>query len=290
MLAAGCLWGAIGLFSRTLAAAGLSPVQITEIRCIIVSLVMLGWLGIFDREKLRIRLRDIWMFLGTGIASIVFFNVCYFLSTELNTLAVASVLLYTAPCFVMFISAVVFREKLTPLKVAAAIAAFIGCAMTSGLFGGGERVSTMGLLAGIGSGFGYALYSIFGGVALKRYHPFTVTAYTFIVAALALAPFSGIVPAAVTVCGSALNIGAALGLGILSTLAPFLLYTKGLEKMEAGRAAVTAFIEPITATLIGVFVFREKLPFVGIMGIALIFAAIAVINLKKHNTKKDAAE
>lgn len=167
ILIAACGWGVIGVFSRPLSAAGLSAIQITFVRSIIVAVGMGIFLLATDRNLFRIQIRDFWMFLGTGMISIIFFNICYFLTIERATLAVASILLYTAPCFVLLMSAFFFHEKITGQKIAALVLAFGGCALVSG-FAGGE-MSAFALMTGIDSGLGYASYSIFGTVALRKY-------------------------------------------------------------------------------------------------------------------------
>lgn len=125
-----------------------------------------------------------------GTFSVVFFNIAYFMTIEQTTLSVAAILLYTAPCFVMVMSALLFHEKVTRTKGAALVLALFGCACTTGIFHGvGGSVPAFGIFTGIASGFCYALYSIFGHIALKKYGTVTVTAYTFLVAAVSLLPF-----------------------------------------------------------------------------------------------------
>ena len=114
------------------------------------------------------------MFLGTGMLSIVLINVLYFMTIESTTLSLAVILLYTAPCFVMILSAILFREKITPRKAGAFLLALLGCACTTGGLDA-SSFSVFGILTGVGSGFCYALYTIFGNIALKKYHPLTVT-------------------------------------------------------------------------------------------------------------------
>ena len=137
VLAAGCLWGIIGLFSNTLRGMGLDPVQITELRSMIAAAGLLIIILYKDRSLFRIHLRDLWMFLGTGIASIAFFNICYFLCITLSTLSIACTLLYTGPCFVMILSCLIFREKFTPKKAVALVLAVGGCTFITGLVSGG---------------------------------------------------------------------------------------------------------------------------------------------------------
>ena len=93
VIAAGICWGIIGLFSYALKDAGLSAVQIAALRCLVAGVTLGGFLLVRDPIKLRVRLRDLWMFVGTGVISFALFNVCYFLCMQQSTLAVSCTLL-----------------------------------------------------------------------------------------------------------------------------------------------------------------------------------------------------
>ena len=127
VLAAGSMWGCMGLLVRPLNEIGLVTMDICFLRAVVTFAVMLIGLLIFDREALKIRLKDIWCFIGTGALSVSFFNFCYFKTITLTSLSVAAVLLYTAPAFVMIMSFFLFKESMTKLKVLALAVAFAGC-------------------------------------------------------------------------------------------------------------------------------------------------------------------
>ena len=74
VLMAGVLWGSMGIFVRALNEEGLFSMDIVALRAIVAALSMLVFLVIFDKKLLRIKLKDIWVFLGSGIGSILFFN------------------------------------------------------------------------------------------------------------------------------------------------------------------------------------------------------------------------
>ena len=76
ILTAGILWGCLGIFVRQLNNHGLVSMDIVFLRALVTCLIMGLVLLIFDRSKFRIRWKDLWCFLGTGICSIVFFNFC----------------------------------------------------------------------------------------------------------------------------------------------------------------------------------------------------------------------
>lgn len=275
VVAAGICWGIIGLFTRQLSAYGLSPLQITFGRALVTAIAMAGVALFRQPRSLAIAPRDIWMFLGTGLGSIVFFNICYFTAIELTTLSVAAILLYTAPSIVMVFSIFLFHERFTRRKGFCLVLAFVGCVLVSGL--GMGYVEAAGILAGLGSGFGYALYSIFGRYALAKYEPLTVTAWTFIIASSGLLPFCHF--------GMILSLAAAVPytgllfalLGLMSTALPFGLYTMGLKHMEAGRASILASVEPLTSTVVGIAIFHEALTLTGAAGMACILGAVILL-------------
>jgi DME family drug/metabolite transporter len=283
---AGCLWGTMGLFVRYLNGHGLNSMEICEIRSIITAVVLVAGLAVFNRKLLIIRFRDIWIFACGGVLSIVFFNVCYFKAIEIMSLSVAAILLYTAPIFVMLLSAAFFREKITKRKVISIVLAFGGCVLVSGILTGSVEISTFGILCGLGAGIGYALYSIFSRVGLNRgYHSLTVTAYTFVFAAVGgafLTDFETVYRVAGESAGVSLYF---ILFSVVTTILPYILYTAGLGYVENSKASVIASIEPVVATLLGVFVFREKLTFVSAVGVLMVLAAVTLLSYKAKKTE-----
>lgn len=278
VLAAGALWGCISLFVRALYAAGLTAFDISCVRMVVGVAGMLGVLLVLDRGKLRIRLRDIWIFVGTGVVSVTLFNVCYFVCIDLSEASIAVVLLYTSPIFVMLMSALFFRERITRRKVAAVCLTFCGCVLVAGLLGGEVHLTLAALAAGVASGFFYATYSIFGRVALRRYDTLTITFYTFLMGAVAscLLGDPGAIAQAIAV--DPVLAAWCLGLGVFCTIAPYLLYTTGLKALETSRAAILATVEPLVGSLLGIFVYGESTALPKLVGMAFILAAVVLVN------------
>lgn len=284
ILLAGCFWGSMGIFVRRLADYGFSSIQIVAIRVTLAALIFCILLLIRDPAGFRISVKDIPLFLGLGFGSILFFTVCYFTAITMMPLSTAAILLYTSPIWIMLMSVLFFREKLTGRKLLALALAFAGCVLVSGV--SGEGMTLTGLLVGLGSGIGYGLYSILGTVALRRYSPYTVTTYTFAFAALGawlicrpaemLAKFAAApnLPGLVFFCFLT---------ALVTAVIPFLAYTLGLQTVEASRAGILATVEPLVATLIGVAVFSEPLTLLSGLGILLILAAVVLLNGKTES-------
>ena len=277
ILIAGISWSMLGLFSRNLSLYGFTPRDIVLVRNFGSLLVMTVMFLVMDRNIFRIKLRHFPYFLGTGLVSVVMFTLLYFSCQQHCSLAVSAILLYTSPVFVMIMSALIWKDKITKQKLFALIITFAGCVFVSGVASGNINVTTIGLLTGLGSGFFYALYSIFGRFALAHYKPYTVTYYTFLCAGIASLFVSS--PAQVI---SYLNISIivpllALGIVLIGTVLPFVMYTKGLAEIESGKAAILASVEPVAAAFVGVIAFGEPMTMSVVMGLLCILTAVYIL-------------
>ena len=281
ILLSGMLWGCMGLFVRVLNKQGIASMDIVFLRAIVTAVAMVIFLFIFHRRMLKIHWKDFWCFLGTGIASITFFNFCYFKAIMMTSLSVAAVLLYTAPAIVMILSYILFREAFTVRKVIAIVMTFFGCMLVTGMLGQQQAITTTGLLYGLGAGLGYAFYSIFSRYALvKGYHSLTITCYTFIVTTVVSVFFTNVSKVSMVVFSSPLYVMLTVALGLICTVAPYLLYTLGLQEVDNSHAAIIASIEPVTATVLGFVVFGEDITVVKMMGMILVLGGMAVCNKK----------
>lgn len=286
VVSAAALWGCMGIFVRGMEQYGLSSMDMVLVRALVTGVLMFLYLFLFKREELKIRWKDIWCFLGTGLASVVFFNFCYFTTIIETSLAVAATLLYTAPAFVVILSFLFFREKLGSKKILSVLLAFAGCSLVTGIFQETPALSTKGLLIGLGAGIGYALYSIFSCLALQRgYSSYTITFYTFLIAFAGCVPFCNIGEIGAGLSSSPASVPFAIFWAAVTTVAPYLLYTKGLSEMEAGRASVLANIEPVVASVLGVLLYKEEIQLTTLAGIVLVLVAAWVVTIPDRKTE-----
>lgn len=277
---AGVLWGIIAIFISLLKEIGFNSLQCVAIRVFFSAICLIIYLSIFDRSKLKIEFRDIIYFIGTGIFSIIFFNYCYFEAIEvIGGVAVPALLLYMAPIFVMIMSFFFFHEKFNKQKILALFITIIGLCFITGAFSQEVILSGKAILLGLGAGFGYALYSIFSKMIIDKYEAITIITYTFIVASIGSIPLSGVINHLDNLWQLKAVI-AIVGLVIFCTVMPFLLYTTGLKKIEAGKAAILATIEPIVSAIVGLIFFQEAFDLAKILGMVCILLAIIILNLK----------
>ncbi|MBO4467983.1 MAG: EamA family transporter [Clostridia bacterium] len=275
-------WGSSGIFVNTLKEFGISGIGIVFGRAVFTVLILGLGLLIFDRKAFIIKRRDLWICAVIGIASIVFFNYCYYKTMGYTGLSVAAVLMYTAPVFVMIISVLFLGERLSLIKVLSCLVAIVGCAFVTGLIGTGASLNAPGLIFGICTAFGYSLYGIFSSILVKKgYKTTTITFYSFVFAVLGSAVvvgrelpgvcqtfFSGTVPFVTIVLMSLIN-----------TIIPYILYSSGLKTVRPSTAIIIATVEPIVATIFDITVYKKFPSVFAYFGMVLILSAVLVLNL-----------
>jgi DME family drug/metabolite transporter len=276
--AAAVAWGTTGSVTTVLVAgAGGEPLLIGAARMTVAAVLLLaGARGLTG--TLAIARADLGRCLAMG-ACMAAFQAVYFTAVTLVGIAVtALVAICSAPLMIAALAAGLLGERLT-MPVIAALG--FGVAGTALLVAGpaagpmpAERFLTGTLLA-LAAGLAYALYVVAAKSALARSAPLPLTALTFTVAAVLLLPALGGTPAPLDQI--ARGWPWLLYLGAVATAAAYALYAAGLRRVPASTAGVVTLLEPLTATLLGVLVFGERLGLAGALGALLLLAAVALL-------------
>ena len=238
---------------------------------------------IVSPNKLRINFRDIWWFLCTGILCILLSSTLYFVSIPLTTSAIANVLMYTSPIWILIFSIIFFKEKISLPKIISLCLAVLGCTFATGIIASGNlKFSALGTITGILSGLFYGLYSIFGKFVLKKYDSVTVTLYTALFAGLGSIFIINIPQTMCHIVDTSSYIPILLIVALV-TIAPYTLYTIGLKHCKATRASIISCVEPMTSAILGTFVLHEPFTVFQLMGIIMILCACFILQIKKDS-------
>lgn len=279
ILFAGILWGIISIFLHGLELIGFSTFQCVALRLFFATLFLLIVILVKDKKLLKFRLRDLPLFIGMGLGCLGS-SVFYLWDISLcGSSAVPALLLDTSPIFVLILSSVFLNEKITPLKIAALVLTIVGVLLVTGVFSSGNSVSFVSILIGLLSGISYAVYSIINKKAIIKYDSLTITFYAFFTATIVFVPFSGIF-ANVTLIFNSSSILYILGLSLISTVIPFLLYSLGLKGLPASKVSILANTELLVASIVGILYFGEDFSLLKIVGFILVVCAIVLLNLK----------
>ena len=277
-------WGYIGVFNRLLASAGVETGNRVFVRNFFSFLLLTAVFAAVRRGVFRVRPRDLPIFMGSGLLSILTLSWVYLNCQMECSLAVAAILLYLAPSMVVVMGAIFWRSPITRRKTAALVLALVGCALVSGVIGGELTGTPRGLAFGVASAFCYATYTVFAHYGLARYDAYTMIYWTFFFAGLGSLVFldwAALAPALVTARG----VAGAAGLVLVATVLPYLFYTKGLEGVEGGKASILANVEPVVAALNGVVLYREKLSAWVLLGVACVLFTVVLLAKEDEHGK-----
>ena len=273
----GVLWGTIGLFVSEMAKAGSSPELTSFLRMGLGLVIML--IIICFRHGVKSLMLDAKTFAVCIIIGVLcngIYNICNSLSVIHNGVAVASVLMYTAPIFTALAARILFKERITRRKIFALILNIIGCILvvTGGNFVD-FNINLRGVLYGIGAGFCYGMSPIAGKAAAssKRAEPVVIAAWSYFFAALFIFIFAR--PEFNILNFKILWIGFLFA--VIPTAMAYILYYSALARVKsAARVPVVASIEPVTAALIGVLIYHESLGLANFAGIAIVIISIMI--------------
>ena len=272
------IWGFIGICTRTLSDAGMDSVQINAIRSTVCLVAISVVLLIFDRGAFRIKARDLWILLLAALTK-VGMDVLYIQAQTMIDLSMAGVLLSTNCYFAIAISYLMFRDRVTPRKVVAAVVGFVGCAFAVGLFTGIKELQVLGICIGLGAGFGEALHAATFKLSLDRGNSEpTVLFYVFLLSTAMLVPFSDPAGTVGTMFSGTEVLTASIAIGLVFTALPYYLYSRGLAGLDIGTVSIFMFLETAMATVAGLLFFDEGLSVHSVIGISLIFVSLLIMN------------
>ena len=213
-----------------------------------------------------------------GISAISLFNSFLYMDAGL-----ASTVLFIYPIFVAIIMALFFKEKNSIITILSIIFAFLGVVLL--YESDGANVSNFGIFLVIVSSLCYAIYIVIINQYLKL-SALKVTFYSMLFCTITILIHSFF--------DSSLNIMPlvnfnmwfyTLFLALVPTIISLLFLIKAIQIVGSTSASILGALEPLTAVLIGVYVFNEKITFWLVIGIVFILFGVLLIVLKDYIDK-----
>ena len=232
--------------------------------------------------RIRPRTRS-WMLVLVAALGVVAYQPAFFAGTASNGVAIGTVVaLGSAPIITGLLDWALHRRFPGTVWLVATLVATVGVALISGVLGesGGIPVSLPGLLASVGAGASYAVYTLASKALLEHGWAPTVTmGAVFGGAAILSIPllFASDTRWLLTAEGLVM----ALWLGVVTTAAAYLLFGWGLARLPAATVSTLTLAEPLTATLLGTLVLGEALSATAIGGLAVLALGLALLAVPK---------
>ncbi|MCQ2079476.1 MAG: DMT family transporter [archaeon] len=283
VLISATLWGFIGFFSRNLYDEGFSPIQVAFMRMLIGTLVLTFFLLLTDRACLRLKRRDLWIFVFFGVFKILS-DLFLFQAQVVIHLSLSTVLQLTSPYWVLVFSVFLFGERTTLKKVFAICVAFVGCILVTGVLSKDVNFDLVGVLFAIMSGISYAVYTVGTKVLMNRgYSSNTVLFFVFAISTIICIPFADTVdiPGKVVDLEVVWNL---LAMGVLMTLVPYYLQIYAVRYISPVSVNVIGLVEVVAAVIVGWIFYNESLGWLNFIGMVLIPLSIVIMNVQLRRT------
>ncbi len=279
VIAAFC-WGISGIFTKVITHYGFTPFEMGFIKTFIAMLILMVYFSrkgknIYNLQK-RSDLKDL---IVISILGYSLYSVAYIFTVNEMGVGLAGAMLYTKTAFVLVFSAVVFRKKITVKSLLIIALTISACLCISGVFSSQQiPITFKGLAWGVASGIGFAIYDVIGKRSLDKYSSETVTLYTFMIASV----FMGILANPVTTITKIFQMNTLpfmILYAMVVSVVPYMLYVKGLSKVDVSVAAVISTFELMVASVAGIVLYDEPITFFKILGILLMISAVCVLSI-----------
>lgn len=287
VVAATLCWSTSGFFITVVVRnSNLTAVALAFWRDLATFLTLFVALLIVRPALLRVRRRDVPWLAAMGAISIGFFHVAWNSAVLLIGASITTVFQGNSPLIVAILAWLLWRERLTGRKWAAILLGVAGTVLIAGLPGlggapgaGNIHITPAGLLLGLGVAGAYATLTLFGKKLVGDYNSWTVLAYTFGFAALALLPLQIGRPLPGPISPAFLIPFAALVL--LTTVGGFGLYTLGLRGLNASTAAIVGTAEIPFAAILAYLLLGERLTLAQVIGSIMVAAGVIIISRRR---------
>ena len=268
----------------------IDPLILSQTRTSFSLLVLLPMLvGRQGWQRIKLPRPDLIQCLVLGMLGVAASNYFYYVAIQKTSVAIAIILQYTAPVWVLLYVLARKQQKLSLQKVAAVGVALAGIALTIGIVGAKTasplRLDSYGFLAAMLASFSFAFYNVGGHRILARYDRWRVLVWTLISASvfwLFVNPPWRVLAAHYAPA----QWGFLFVFSMISVLGSFSLYFLGLQYLEPTRAIIASCLEPVFSILLAAALLGESLRPIQTLGIVLVLSAIVIVQLPG----RDAAE
>jgi DME family drug/metabolite transporter len=285
---ASVFWGTVGIANQTIyahSAANAFSLAFWRLAIAAPLFVLASWL-LTGRLRFQVRPRDLFVMLLMGGLQALY-QASYSAAIPYAGVTVSTLIaLCAAPPIVALISTVLMRERLSKRTLLAMIGALGGtillvAARTRPDVG---NVSLLGVCFALLSAGGYAGFILCGRLLTSSYHPLHVNAVAFGTGALLLLCCA--VPTQLVVSYPLWGWVLLLYLGCVPTALAYGLFQVGIKSLSATLVSIVTLFEPFTAAVLAWIFFHEQLNGPGLLGAALLLAALLIVLLAPQKSRK----
>ncbi|MBQ2971161.1 MAG: DMT family transporter [Ruminococcus sp.] len=203
------------------------------------------------------------------------------------SVATSTICYNIGPMIVVALSPLIFKERLTFVKVLCVLVSLFGVVCVSGVFGEsgvGER-GAVGVLLGLLAAVVYAV-TVIVNKRLHKTQPLDKAITQFAASSVVMLVYCLFTTSKEELVFSTQTVVLLIIVGVVHTGVAYTLYFKSLKNVTSQNVAVFAYIDPVVAVLLSALVLRESLSFFTLLGAVLVIASALFSELYDNKQKK----
>jgi len=262
------------LFALPLYAAGYSVDNVLFYRYAF-AIVMLGVMMKLRGMPMKVSLRDLPMLALFGLLFSAS-SLLLFLSYKYMDAGIASTILFLYPVMVAVIMMLFYHEKSSIITWVSLVMSFIGISLLEKQ-SDGSNISFIGGMLVMLSGLSYAIYIVgVNHTRLKHLDTARMTFYALLFGILIYVVRLNFC-ADVVMLREPLHWTCAICLALFPTIISLVAMTISIHRIGSTYAAILGALEPITAIVVGVLVFHEKVTPRILLGVVTVLSAVTLL-------------
>jgi drug/metabolite transporter (DMT)-like permease len=274
---AASIWGGMYVVSK-MVLTFISPLELVWFRYL-VALITLIVISIITGQDWKIKRRDIPIIFLIGLIGYFISIWAQFAGTQLASAQMGAIITSATPAFMVLFARLLLKEKITLRKGLSVSLATIGVLCIIGIGDIGNSSQLGGMILGVAA-LTWAFMSVLVKKVPNLYSQLVITTYAILIAALAMTPLVITKISIVEVqqvLVQPIVWGGILYLGIVSTAGAFFFWNKGLQIVDATRAGIYFFFQPLVGTLLGYLFLGEQVGIGFWVGTLLIIGGVLLV-------------
>ena len=281
------IYGATFSIAKQVMPIYIKPFAFILLRVSVASLLIILFHKSFIKEKITDK-KDYLKLLVCAIFGVAANMMLFFKGLSITTPINASVLMMNTPIFVIVIAMIWHKEKLSFQKLMGVLLASLGAIM---LVGGrkfqfdSDRV--LGDIMVAANAIIYAFYLVYAKQLIHKYHPLTVTLYSFLFGTLLVFPFGAAEFSQIQWLTFTPKIWAfVVFITVGSTFLTYVLNAYALRHASSSLVGSYIYLQPVCATIIAITFSTDKLKFEKLIFSDIVFVGFYLASIKKAKAQE----
>lgn len=279
------IYGATFTIAKQVMPLYVKPFAFILLRVSVAAMLMFIFHGLFIKKKIT-DWKDIRTLCISALFGVAFNMLLFFKGLSITTPINGAVLMMNTPIFVVMFAAWYAKERISTQKVAGILVAAIGAIL---LMGGKQlnfnAQTVWGDLMVTGNAIIYAFYLVYAKSLMQKYHPLTVTMWSFVFGWFVVLPFGATEFMAIKFDTFTPTIW--LGVAFVTVGSTFLTYVLNAYALQKASSALVGsyiYLQPVLAALIAIFSGKDAMSIEKLAYIVVIFCGVFLVSYKKQLT------